>query len=99
MAQADFPMVDVLRVRALDSRRLSLRFSDGLEGEYDCAPHLKKGGEMVQPLSDPAFFARVFIEMGAPTWPNGFDLDPIALYMRMRDAGALKPVKVAAEQS
>jgi len=97
MTQVDFPMVDVLRVRALDGRRLSLRFSDGLEGEYDCAPHFASGGEMVQPLTDPAFFARVFIEMGAPTWPNGFDLDPIALYMRMRDAGALKPAEVAAE--
>jgi hypothetical protein len=40
-------------------------------------------------------FARVFVEMGAPTWPNGFDLDPINLYMQMRDAGAL--TQVAAE--
>lgn len=97
MAQADFPMVDVLRVRALDGQRLSLRFSDGLEGTYDCAPLLEKNGEMVQPLKDPAYFARVFLEEGAPTWPNGFDLDPIALYVRLRDAGALRPVGVAAE--
>ncbi len=38
----------------------------------------EKDGPMVQPLKDPVFFARVFIEEGAPTWPNGFDLDPIA---------------------
>jgi hypothetical protein len=25
-----------------------------------------------------------------PTWPNGFDLDPINLYMELRDVGALK---------
>jgi hypothetical protein len=91
MAQADFPM------RALDGRRLSLRFSDGTEGEYDCGALLAKDGEMVQPLKDPAYFARVFLEEGAPTWPNGFDLDPIALYMQLRDAGALKPAEVAAE--
>lgn len=97
MAQDKFPMVDVLRVRALDGRRLDLRFSDGLTGEYDCGPLLDKGGAMVQPLKDPAFFARVFLEEGAPTWPNGFDLDPIALYLRLRDAGALKPTEVAAE--
>lgn len=42
MAQAEFPMVDVLRVRALDGRRLSLRFSDGSEGEYDCTPLFEK---------------------------------------------------------
>lgn len=96
MAQAEFPMVDVLRVRALDGRRLSLRFSDGAEGEYDCTHLFEKDGPMIQALKDPAFFARVFIEMGAPTWPNGFDLDPVALYMRLRAAGALKR-SVAAE--
>lgn len=90
-------MVDVLRVRALGARRLALRFSDGCEGEYDCAPLFEKDGPMVQPLKDPAFFARVFIEEGAPTWPNGFDLDPIALYMRLRDAGMLRAAIVAAE--
>jgi hypothetical protein len=33
----------------------------------------------------------VFVEMGAPTWPNSFDLDPIQLYMELRDAAALVP--------
>jgi hypothetical protein len=28
--------------------------------------------------------------MGAPTWPNGLDLDPINLYMEMEAAGELK---------
>ena len=97
MAQANFPMVDVLRVRALDGRRLALRFSDGLEGEFDCTALFAKDGPMVQPLKDAAYFARVFIEEGAPTWPNGFDLDPIALYMQLRGAGALRPAEVAAE--
>ena len=40
-------------------------------------------------------FQRVFIEMGAPTWPNGFDLDPIHLYMQMRDAGGLSNSRAA----
>ncbi len=30
---------------------------------------------MVEPLRDPAFFRRVFLEFGALAWPNGFDLD------------------------
>lgn len=97
MAQAEFPMVDVLRVRALEGRRLALRFSNGAEGEYDCAPLFEKDGPMIQPLKDATYFARVFIEEGAPTWPNGFDIDPIALYMRLREAGALKAAGVAAE--
>src|SRR5262249_8500155 len=44
---------------------------------------------MVRPLKDPAFFARVFVELGALTWPNGYDLDPIALHDRMAAAGEL----------
>jgi hypothetical protein len=50
---------------------------------------------MVEPLRSPDYFARAFVEMGVPTWPNGFDLDPINLYMELRDAGAL--TRVAAE--
>ena len=50
---------------------------------------MARTGEMVQPLKDPAFFARVLVELGALTWPNGYDLDPIALHDRMATAGEL----------
>jgi hypothetical protein len=50
---------------------------------------------MVEPLRAPEYFARVFVEMGAPTWPNGFDLDPINLYMKMRESGDLRQVAAA----
>jgi hypothetical protein len=50
---------------------------------------------MVEPLRAADYFARAFVEMGAPTWPNGFDVDPINLYMELRDAGAL--TRTAAE--
>jgi hypothetical protein len=86
----DFQMVDVLRVSTLDGYRLSLRFSDGSEGIYDLSSMIAEGGEMVAPLASSEYFARVFVEAGVPTWPNGFDLDPINLYMELRDAGALK---------
>jgi hypothetical protein len=66
-----------------------LRFSDGSEGVRDFAGILAKGGPMVEPLKSPEYFARVFVESGAPTWPNGYDIDPIALYMELRDSGAL----------
>jgi hypothetical protein len=91
----EFPMVDVIRIRALGANRLWLRFTDGSEGEWDLSSLLSQPGEMVVPLRDPAMFERVFIEMGAPTWPNGFDLDPIHLYMQMRDAGALTNSRAA----
>jgi Protein of unknown function (DUF2442) len=95
MQMNELPLVDVLRLKALDGHRLWLRFSDGSEGVRDFSDILAAGGPMVEPLKAPDYFARVFVEMGAPTWPNGFDLDPINLYMHLRDAGAL--TRVAAE--
>jgi hypothetical protein len=95
MQTNELPMVDVLRLRALDGHRLWLRFTDGSEGVRDLSDIIAEGGPMVEPLKAPEYFARAFVEMGAPTWPNGFDLDPINLYMELRDAGAL--TRVAAE--
>ena len=31
---------------------------------------------MIEPLRDLDYFKRCFLEFGAPTWPNGFDLAP-----------------------
>jgi hypothetical protein len=91
----DLPMVDVLRLKAAGGHRLWLRFTDGREGVRDLSRVIAGGGPMVEPLKSPEYFARAFVEMGAPTWPNGFDLDPIQLYIDMRDAGEL--TRVAAE--
>ncbi len=89
MQTNEWPMVDVLRLRALDGHRLWLRFTDGSEGVRDFSDILAQGGPMVEPLKAAEYFARAFVEMGAPTWPNGFDVDPINLYMELRAAGAL----------
>jgi len=81
---SEFPMVDVLRVKALEGHKLWLRFSDGSEGIYDLSGMVAGDGPMLVPLKAPDYFARVFVELGAPTWPNGFDLDPINLYMELK---------------
>ncbi len=58
---------------------LRLRFADGVEGTVDLTGDL--WGEMFEPLQDPAYFAGVRLdEDGAPSWPNGLDLAPDALY-------------------
>jgi hypothetical protein len=44
---------------------------------------------MVEPLRDPTYFGRVFLEFGAPTWPNGFDIAPEWLRREMEKAGEL----------
>ncbi|MDX2203960.1 MAG: DUF2442 domain-containing protein [Hyphomicrobiaceae bacterium] len=91
----DLPLVDVLRVKPLDGYRIWLRFTDGSEGVRDLSDLVRRPGPMLAPLQDPEYFARVFVEMGAPTWPNGYDLDPIRLYVELREARAL--VRSAAE--
>jgi Protein of unknown function (DUF2442) len=95
MGRDEFPMVDVLKLRPLDGHKLWVRFTDGSEGVRDLSDLLSQSGPALEPLKSPAFFARVFIESGVPTWPNGFDLDPIKLYLDLRDAGAL--TRAAAE--
>ena len=84
-----FKLVDVIRVEALDDRRIRLEFSDGKTGIRDLTHILAKGGEMVEPLHDPTFFKSVFVSDGVPTWPNGFDLDAINSYMELEQAGQL----------
>lgn len=51
---------------------------------------IAQGGEMVEPLRDPAFFARVFLDDGILTWPNGFDLDSIALHADVKAQNLLR---------
>ena len=77
----------VVNVEVQPPYRLRVTFDDGLTRDVDLADDL--WGPVFEPLKDPAFFTRVFVELGALTWPNGFDLDPIALYDRMAAAGEL----------
>ena len=44
---------------------------------------------MAEPLRDPAFFAQVFLDDGAPTWPNGYDAAPGWLRREIETAGSL----------
>lgn len=83
------PMIDVVSVKPLGGYRLRVGFSDGLVGVHDFSDIAARNGEMAKPLKDPSFFARVFVELGALAWPNGYDLDPIALHERMSAAGEL----------
>ena len=91
MSETEFhyELVDAVKVVPQGGHRLFIRFSNGNEGERDFSDLIAEGGPMVEPLRDPAFFARVFIDDGILTWPNGFDLDSIALHDEMKTAGLL----------
>jgi hypothetical protein len=89
-------MIKVTKVKPLGDFKLELRFSDGTTGILDCAPIVAEDGPMVEPLRDPTFFARVFLEFGAPTWPNGYDIAPWTAKTEIEDAGALKRAEESA---
>ena len=93
-------LTKIRKVTALAPYKLRLEFSDGTRGTYDCAPFVATGtGPMVVPLKDESYFARVFLEMGAPTWPNGFDLAPWALQKELEDAALLEPASVRGQDA
>jgi len=89
-------LIEMRKVKSLGSHRLRIEFSNGTVGERDFAFVREKTGPMAQPLKDPVYFTRVFIDDGALTWPNGYDWDPIALHDEMKDAGELRRVGDAA---
>jgi hypothetical protein len=81
-------MIKVVGFRVLGEYRARVEL-DGSRGEHDFNSLAVDTGPMLQPFRDPAYFARSFIEAGAPTWPNGFDLSPEWLRREMAAAGEL----------
>lgn len=89
-------LTKVTKIERLGGHRLKFHFSDGSVGEHDFANLIAGGGQMAEPLRDAAYFARVFLEFGAPTWPNGYDMAPEWVRRELDAAGELKKA-VAAE--
>src|ERR1700722_6672507 len=88
-------LTKVIHQGRLDGFRLRVGFNDGSEGVHDFSAMVEEPGPMLEPLRDQSYFARVFLEFGAPTWPNGFDIAPEWLRREMEAAGEL--TRAAAE--
>jgi hypothetical protein len=82
-------LTKISSLKRLGGFRLRVAFGDGSAGEHDFTPMVNERGPMVEPLRDEAYFARVFLEFGALTWPNGYDVDPEWLRREMERAGEL----------
>lgn len=82
-------LTKVTHIERLGGFCLRIRFGDGRAGKHDFSTLINQPGPMFQPLRDEAYFARVFLEFGAPTWPNGFDIAPEWLHREMSAAGEL----------
>ena len=89
VSQQDQSMIKVTKLKHLGGHRLHVTFSDGTTGEHDFTALVAANGPMGEPLRDDAYFARVFLEDGAPTWPNSFDMCPDWLHREMQATGTL----------
>jgi hypothetical protein len=88
-------LTKIARIEKLGGFRLRVRFTDGTEGVHDFSALVSESGPMLEPLREEVYFNRVFLEFGAPTWPNGFDIAPEWLHREMEAAGEL--TRAAAE--
>ena len=72
----------VIRAEYREDFRIHLVFNDGVEETIDFSDWLE--GPIFDPLKDPAYFRRFFIEGGTVTWPNGADVAPETLHARAK---------------
>ncbi len=68
----------VVRAEYRGGHRLHLLFQDGRAKTVDFSPWLT--GPVFEPLKDPVYFERFFLEAGTVSWPNGADIAPETLY-------------------
>jgi hypothetical protein len=83
-------MIKISKIEWAGGHRLRFTFTDGAVGEFDFSGVVTEPGPMVEPLRDLGYFKRVFLNYGAPTWPNGFDIAPAWLHREIQTAGGLR---------
>ena len=73
---------DAKTIKPLPGFKLQVDLIDGRSGVVDVAPFLQMPG--LNPLRDPAYFARVQVLYGAATWPDGEDIAPATLLAELK---------------
>jgi len=68
----------VVRAEYRGGFRIRVTFNDDSKKTLDFRQWLE--GPVFEPLKDPAFFCRFFIDGGTVVWPNGADIAPETLY-------------------
>lgn len=66
--------------------KIRVVFNDGVDATIDFSDWLT--GPVFEPLNDPSYFARFFVEGGTVTWPNGADIAPETLHERAKASAA-----------
>ena len=70
----------ILKVEILPKFVLKCYFDNNEIRLYNMSFLKKERGQMITPLKKSSYFKRVFIEMGTPTWPNGYDVCADLIY-------------------
>lgn len=81
-------MPSVIEAQYRGGYRIHLSFSDNTAKTVDFRKWLE--GPVFEPLKDPAYFRRFFVEAGTVVWPNGADIAPETLY-EDRGVGERRP--------
>lgn len=71
-------MPSVVAAEYEGGHRIRLSFSEGTVKTVDFRKWLD--GPVFEPLKDPSYFRRFFLEAGTVVWPNGADIAPETLY-------------------
>jgi hypothetical protein len=64
----------------IESYKIKILFSDGVEKVVDFAPFLKEAKHVFLPLRNTDYFKKFQIDEITLSWPNGADFDPELLY-------------------
>lgn len=64
----------VVKVKAKSGFQLECTFDNGVTKTYDMSFVSTTRAPMLTPFKDEKFFKKVFLEMGTPKWPNGYDI-------------------------
>lgn len=75
----------LIEAEPLAGYEVHLRFADGLAADVDLSYLLDLGG-VFEPLRDPEFFRRLFIDGPSIAWPNEADIAPETLYDHVQRA-------------
>ena len=89
-------MIKIIDIRVEPNFSLRVRFNDHCDGVFDLKPLIDRNTVLTIPLRDPAFFGRVYLELGALAWPNGLELSPDSVHAELAETGRLVRQKEAA---
>ena len=74
-------MIKILSFQFLEDDQLFLEFSDSSKGVFALSAYLEsKQGTLLEPLKNPDYLKRVFLDAGALAWPNGLEISPARIY-------------------